>query len=207
MCCGGLMINRATISANAAELGVSWHTVSTIAIRSAAALASGPERLAGVELIGVDEHRWAPRRIGTGGFVRLIIDLTPTHEHSGPARLLGMVPRRSPAPLASWLSAQPSGFAQAVEILFLSDHPDELHAAVTAGWAMHGVVRAGEPNSPRPLHHWTIHSLKSTLDNPDNVGTLSGHSQQVIQAPFLLGCQPSSGICSPGIGAPARQRH
>jgi enolase-phosphatase E1 len=39
-------------------------------------------------------------------------------------------------------------------ILFLSDHPDELDAAIAAGWSVLGVDRAGEPNSPRPPHRW-----------------------------------------------------
>ena len=42
----------------------------------------------------------------------------------------------------------------AEKILFLSDHPDELDAAVTAGWSVLGVARTGEPNSPRPPHRW-----------------------------------------------------
>ncbi|BDE13335.1 hypothetical protein MKCMC460_21950 [Mycobacterium sp. 20KCMC460] len=39
---------------------VSWHTVSTIAVRTVAAViaAAGPDRLDGVRVIGVDEHRW-----------------------------------------------------------------------------------------------------------------------------------------------------
>ena len=63
-----LMIDRTTISAIAAELGVSWHTVSSIAMRATAGLiaATGPDRLAGVRVIGVDEHRWAPRRPDLG---------------------------------------------------------------------------------------------------------------------------------------------
>ena len=54
-----LMIDRTTISAIAAELGVSWHTVSSIAMRATAGLiaTTGPDRLAGVKVIGVDEHR------------------------------------------------------------------------------------------------------------------------------------------------------
>jgi enolase-phosphatase E1 len=40
------------------------------------------------------------------------------------------------------------------QILFLSDHPDELDAATEAGWTALGVVRPGEPNSPRPPHRW-----------------------------------------------------
>jgi transposase len=65
------MIDRTTIAAIAAELGVCWHSVSSIAMRAIADLiaAAGPDRLAGVRVIGVDEHRWAPRRIGAAGYV------------------------------------------------------------------------------------------------------------------------------------------
>ena len=114
-----LMIDRTTISAIAAELGVSWHTVNTIAMQATAALvtAAGPDRLAGVRMIGVDEHRWAPRRVGPEGFVTLIIDLTPVHEQRGPARLLDLVPGRSAAALADWLAAQPTDFAAGVQVV------------------------------------------------------------------------------------------
>ncbi|GGK45480.1 acireductone synthase [Nocardia camponoti] len=40
------------------------------------------------------------------------------------------------------------------EILFLSDHPDELDAAVEAGWQVVGVARPGEPNTPWAPHRW-----------------------------------------------------
>ena len=40
------------------------------------------------------------------------------------------------------------------QILFLSDHPDELDAAAAAGWSVLGVMRPGEPNSPRQPHRW-----------------------------------------------------
>jgi transposase len=114
-----LMIDRTTISAIAAELGVSWHTVSSIAMRAVADLvaAAGPDRLTGVKVIGVDEHRWAPRRIGAAGFVTLIIDLTPVHDQSGPARLLDMVEGRSATALADWLAAQPADFAAGVQVV------------------------------------------------------------------------------------------
>ncbi|WP_405161256.1 acireductone synthase [Nocardia sp. NBC_01499] len=39
-------------------------------------------------------------------------------------------------------------------ILFLSDHPDEVDAAVAAGWHAIGLARPGEPNPPRPPHRW-----------------------------------------------------
>jgi hypothetical protein len=97
-----LMIDRTTVSAIAAEFGVSWHTVSAIAMRASADLiaAAGPDRLTGVRVIGVDEHRWAPRRVGPAGFVTLIIDSTPTHDQTGPVRLLDLVDGRSATALA-----------------------------------------------------------------------------------------------------------
>ena len=127
-----LMIDRTTISAIAAELGVSWHTVSSIAMRATAALiaAAGPHRLTGVRVIGVDEHRWAPRRRGADGFVTLIIDLTPVHDHSGPARLLDMVPGRSAAALATWLSNQPPAFREQVEVVAMDGFGGYKTAAV-----------------------------------------------------------------------------
>jgi transposase len=132
-----LMIDRTTISAIAAELGVSWHTLSSIAMRATADLiaTAGPNRLAGVRVIGVDEHRWAPRRVGTAGFVRLIIDLTPTHDQSGPARLLDLVAGRSATALASWLAAQPADFVAGVQVVAMD--------AVTVMDPFHVVALAG----------------------------------------------------------------
>lgn len=60
-------------------------------------------------------------------------------------------PKREPASYAA--IAERIGVAPP-EILFLSDHPDELDAAVSAGWQVVGVHRPGEPNPPRPPHRW-----------------------------------------------------
>jgi len=79
--------------------------------------AAGPDRLAGVRVIGVDEHRWAPRRRGTEGFVTLIIDLTPVLDGTGRARLLDMVAGRSAAALTRWLANQPPAFRDQVEVV------------------------------------------------------------------------------------------
>ncbi|MBL1073631.1 acireductone synthase [Nocardia sp. 2] len=48
-------------------------------------------------------------------------------------------------------------------ILFLSDHPDELDAAVAAGWQAVGVTRPGEPNAPREPHRWISDFAEITL--------------------------------------------
>nr|WP_308160380.1 transposase [Mycolicibacterium goodii] len=79
--------------------------------------AAGPDRLAGVRVIGVDEHRWARRRHGTEGFVTLIIDLTPVYDGTGPARSLDLVAGRSAAALTSWLDEQPPAFREQVEVI------------------------------------------------------------------------------------------
>jgi transposase len=52
------IIGHTTIAAIAAELGVSWHTISSVALRATADLIapSGPDRVAGVKVIGVDGH-------------------------------------------------------------------------------------------------------------------------------------------------------
>jgi transposase len=147
-----LMIDRTTISAIAAELGVSWHTVSSIAMRAVADLvaAAGPDRLAGVRVIGVDEHRWAPRRVGATGFVTLIIDLTPVHDQSGPARLLDLVEGRSATAFGSWLAAQPADFAAGVQVVAMDGFAgyktaatDVVPDAVTVMDPFHVVALAG----------------------------------------------------------------
>src|ERR1700741_1841006 len=139
-----LMIDRTTIAAMAAELGVSWHTVSSIAMHATAGLiaAAGPDRLTGVEVIGVDEHRWAPRRLGAAGFVALIIGLTPVPVHRGPAR---------PATArASWVAAHPADFAQAVQVIAMDGFAgyktaatEVLPDAVTVMDPFHVVALAG----------------------------------------------------------------
>lgn len=52
------------------------------------------------------------------------------------------------------------------QILFLSDHPDELDAAVAAGWSVLGVTRTGEPNLPRPPHRWINSFVEVDLQQP-----------------------------------------
>jgi transposase len=44
-----------------------------------------------------------------------IIDLTPVHDCSGPARLLG--PGRSATALTSWLAAQPTDFGTGADVV------------------------------------------------------------------------------------------
>ncbi|WP_280346181.1 acireductone synthase [Nocardia neocaledoniensis] len=70
---------------------------------------------------------------------------------SGHFDLVTAGPKREAASYA--LIAERIGIPPA-EILFLSDHPDELDAAAEAGWQVIGVHRPDEPNLPRPPHRW-----------------------------------------------------
>jgi enolase-phosphatase E1 len=69
-------------------------------------------------------------------------------------------PKREPASYEKIASAIGT---PADRILFLSDHPDELDAAVAAGWSVTGVHRSGEPNPARPPHHWIASFAELTL--------------------------------------------
>ena len=95
-----LVLDKATVSAVARELGRCWDTVNSIAVAATRELllTAGPARLEGVTVIGVDEHKWAHvRGAQADGFVTVITDLTAVVAGQGPARLLDMVPGRSAA--------------------------------------------------------------------------------------------------------------
>src|SRR4051794_17028260 len=130
-----LAIDKATISAVARELGRSWDTVNAIAVEATRELllATGPARLDGVRVIGVDEHRWAHvRSAEADGFVTVITDLTPVVAGHGPARLLDLVPGRSAAAMAGWLAARDQGFRDRVEIVAMDGFGGYKHAATEA---------------------------------------------------------------------------
>jgi transposase len=130
-----LAIDKATVSAVARELGRSWDTVNSIAVAATGELllTVGPARLDGVEVIGVDEHKWS-HVLGADadGFVTVITDLTPVIAGHGPARLLDMVPGRSAAALAGWLAAREQGFRDQVQIVAMDGFGGYKNAAVEA---------------------------------------------------------------------------
>ena len=130
-----LMLDKTTVAAVARELGRSWDTVNDIAVAATTALllSAGPARLAGVEVIGVDEHKWAHvRSAEADGFVTVITDLTAVLAGTGPARLLDMVPGRSAAAMASWLEARSQAFRDQVRIVAMDGFGGYKNAAATA---------------------------------------------------------------------------
>ena len=130
-----LMLDKATVAAVARELGRSWDTVNTIAVEATTALllAAGPARLDGVEVIGVDEHKWAHVRTAPDdGFVTVITDLTAVVAGSGPARLLDLVPGRSAAAMTGWLKKRSQTFRDQVRIVAMDGFGGYKNAATEA---------------------------------------------------------------------------
>ena len=130
-----LMLDKTTVAAVARELGRSWDTVNDIAVEATTALllTTGPTRLEGVEVIGVDEHKWAHVRTAQAdGFVTVITDLTAVVAGSGPARLLDMVPGRSAAAMTGWLAARSQAFRDQIRIVAMDGFGGYKNAATTA---------------------------------------------------------------------------
>jgi transposase len=130
-----LMLDKTTVAAVARELGRSWDTVNSIAVAATSELllTAGPARLDRVEVIGVDEHKWAHTRgAEADGFVTVITDLTAVVAGSGPARLLDMVPGRSASAMSSWLEARSQAFRDRVRIVAMDGFGGYKNAATTA---------------------------------------------------------------------------
>ncbi|MCH9732606.1 MAG: transposase [Actinomycetia bacterium] len=133
-----------------------------------------PDRLAEVWVIGVDEHRWTPRRGGVEGFVTLIIDLIPVADKTVRYGCLTWC-RSIRAALSGWLAAQPTEFARAVEVIAMDGFAGYKTAAevapdvVTVVDPFHVVASAGakldmisHASSSRPSDDVAIPTIRST---------------------------------------------
>lgn len=101
-------------------------------------------------MIGVDEHCWRHTRRGEK-YVTVIIDLTPTRDSIGPARLLDMVEGRSKQVFKRWLHARPRAWRDAIEVVamdgftgYKSAAVEELHHATAVMDPFHVVRLSGE---------------------------------------------------------------
>ncbi len=122
-----------------------WDAVET----EAEARVANLDRLVGVRTLGVDEHIWRRSSWGQPRAVTAMVDLTRDADGCPRARLLDVVPGRSGTAYATWLKAQPPGFADGVEHAALDPFRgyanairDELPDAVAVLDAFH-VVRLG----------------------------------------------------------------
>ncbi|WP_460581641.1 ISL3 family transposase, partial [Gordonia jinhuaensis] len=113
-----MIVDKMSVTAVAAAIGMSWNTVNNLALDAARSLASAPARLDGVRVLGVDEHKWKHvRGKGDSSFVTVLVDLTPIVDGTGPARLLDMVAGRSKAALKDWLTARDPAFRDRIKVV------------------------------------------------------------------------------------------
>jgi transposase len=147
----GIVIDHLTVTRVAAGLGVSWSAANdAVLAEGRRRLIDDPARFDGVTTIGVDEHVWRHTRFGDK-YVTVIIDLTPTREKTGPARLLDMVEGRSKQVFKQWLAARPTDWSKAIEVVamdgfsgFKTAAAEELPDAVPVMDLFHVVRLAGD---------------------------------------------------------------
>lgn len=115
-----LATDRMSVSATAKALGVGWELVNRVAVEAVRNLVyADPNHLAGVRILGVDEHVLKhTRRPGEpSSFVTVLVDLSPLADGHGPERLIDMCPGRSAEVLRSWLDERDPGFRHAVQVV------------------------------------------------------------------------------------------
>ena len=145
-----LTFDDTTVSALARHLGVDWHTCWDAVEVEATRRLGDPARLAGVEVLGVDEHIWRPSRVGDKDWaVTGMVDLTRDAHGQLRARLLDVVPGRTGTAYAGWLKGQDPAFVSGVKYASLDPFRgyanairDELPDAVAVLDAFH-VVKLG----------------------------------------------------------------
>lgn len=127
-----IVVEHLTVARIAEALAVSWNTANDAVLEEGRrVLISDPARFDGVAVIGVDEHVWRHTRRGDR-FVTVIIDLTPTLDQSGPARLLDMVEGRSKETFKAWLAARPPAWRAGVEVVAMDGFTGYKTAAAEA---------------------------------------------------------------------------
>ncbi|MDN5760613.1 MAG: ISL3 family transposase [Tomitella sp.] len=94
----------ASVAAVAREFGIGWRTAMTAVREHGAPRVNAPDRLAGIDAVGVDETAFqAAAATRSTSFITGIVDLT---RGRGPARLLDVVEGRSASALLSWVNDQ-----------------------------------------------------------------------------------------------------
>jgi len=146
-----IVCQHLTVARVAGGLGVAWNTANdAVLAEGKRVLIDDEHRFDGVRVIGVDEHVWRHTRRGDK-YVSVIIDLTPTRDRTGPARLLDMVEGRSKAAFKTWLAARDKAWREAVEVVamdgftgFKTATVEELPDAVAVLDPFHVVRLAGD---------------------------------------------------------------
>ncbi|MET3721904.1 transposase [Arthrobacter sp. UYEF21] len=113
----GIVCQHLTVAWISEGLGVTWNTANkAVLAEGKRVLIDDPHRVAGVKVIGVDEHVWRHTRRGDK-YVTVIIDLIPIRDGTSPSRLLDMVESRSKQVFATGLRERPQHWRNRVEVV------------------------------------------------------------------------------------------
>jgi transposase len=120
----------ASVAAVAREFGIGWRTAMAAVREHGTRRVDDPQRLDGVEALGLDETTFqaASARRSTS-FVTGIVDLT---RGPGPARLLDVVEDRSASALASWINKREPGWRSGIGVAALDPYRGYASALRTA---------------------------------------------------------------------------
>jgi transposase len=123
---GQLRREHATVHGLARQLGLGWDTVWSGVEPILVAAAADESRFAGVASLGVDEHIWhhvSTKKPEDGGRgpkeLTGMVDLTVDENGQVRARLLDLVPGRSKAAYADWLTERGEDFTAGVQVATL----------------------------------------------------------------------------------------
>jgi len=169
-----IVCQHLTVARVAEGLAVSWNTANdAVLAEGRRVLVEDPARFDGVRVIGVDEHVWRHTRRGDK-YVTVIIDLTPIHCGSGPARLLDMIEGRSEQAFKQWLAERPQAWRSGVEVVamdgftgFKTAAAEELPDAVAVMDPFHVVRLAGDAlDQCRRRVQQDTHGHRGRTDDP-----------------------------------------
>ena len=169
-----IVVQHLTVARVADGLGVAWHTANdAVLAEGRRVLINDAHRFGGVRVLGVDEHVWRHTRHGDK-YVTVIIDLTPIHDGTGPARLLDMVEGRSKAVFKTWLADRPKAWRDGIDVVamdgftgFKAAAAEEVPDAVAVMDSFHVVRLAGDAlDRCRRRVQLQVHGHRGFKDDP-----------------------------------------
>ena len=127
-----LIHDQMSISAISRALGLGWDLVNQLATNAAKSLVyADPAHLAGVRVLGIDEHCWKHvRGQGEDSFATIFVDLTPLIDGTGRARLLDVKAGRSARVVTTWLKERSQAFRDGVKVVTMDGFAG-YHSATT----------------------------------------------------------------------------
>jgi hypothetical protein len=156
--------DAASVAAVAREFGIGWRTAMTAVRDYGTPRIDDPERLGGVQAVGLDETAFAAiSATRSTSFVTGIVDLT--RRRGGCARLVDVIADRSPSALVSWVNQRETGWRAGIGVAALDPYRGYAYAHRAGQPAPRG-ARAGCLPRRTPAHHeamvrWTMIRIAS----------------------------------------------